>query len=98
MTTPQNNHLTNAPLAAILYLLSPHVMVRISLLEIHGANRHQSGFFMRKISVSHIMSGWVEHSKEWPGRVSGKANSTQSGTMFSLMLSGLKPFTHEMQS
>lgn len=38
---------------------------------IHGANRRQSGFFMRKISALHIMSGWAGSRKAGRVRVSG---------------------------
>ncbi|MFI3186433.1 MAG: hypothetical protein QX198_10685 [Methylococcaceae bacterium] len=98
MIVSQNKLLTHTPLAAILYLLSPHVIVGLGLPEIHGANRHKRGFFMRKISALHnIMSGWAGSRKA--GRVvCPVVQPVQSGTMIGLMLSGLKPFIHEMQS
>lgn len=63
-------------------------------LVIHGANRRQSGFFMRKISVLHSMSDWVGTRKS--GRVVCPVDQpTHSGAMIGLMLSGLNPLTHE---
>ena len=89
--------LINTPLDVILWLLSLHVIVGLGLPEIHGANRHQRGFFMRKISALHILSGWAGSRKA--GRVvCPVVQPVQSGAMIGLMWSGLKPFTHEMSS
>lgn len=56
----------------------------------NGVDRRQSGFFMRKISALHIMSGWAGSRKT--GRVVCPVRQpVQSGTMIGVMLSGLKP-------
>jgi hypothetical protein len=85
--------LTDCYRVAILCPLSSKmVKAGLGLLEIHGAYRHQSGFFTRKISALHIMSGWAGTRKG--GRVvCPVVQPAQSGTMFGFMLSGLKPFT-----
>ncbi len=87
--------LTMLDIDSILTLLSPHVTVRDWPLVTNGVNRRKSGFFMRKISVLHFMSDWVDTRKS--GRVvCPVGQSTQSGAMTGLMLSGLNPLTNEI--
>lgn len=69
----------------------------LGISEIHGASRLQCGIFMRKISALHFMSGWVGSRKA--GRVVCPVfQPAQSGAMFGIVSSGLKPFTHGTQS
>ncbi|MFI3187768.1 MAG: hypothetical protein QX198_17470 [Methylococcaceae bacterium] len=58
--------LTSSSVAAIL---SPVAHVGGTGLASRNvaAQPQTCGFFVRKISVSHIMAGWAEHSQEWPG-------------------------------
>jgi hypothetical protein len=68
---------------------------RAAIPKRHGANRRQSGFFMRKISALHIMSGWAGTRKS--GRVVCPIlQPVQSGAMLAILVSGLNPLTHEI--
>jgi len=67
---------------------------RAAIPKRHGANRRQSGFFMRKISALHIMSGWAGTRKG--GRVVCPIlQPVQPGAMLAILVSGLNPLTHE---
>ena len=92
----EKSGLTNSTMAAILAPVAHIGGTGLDLSGIHGAGRPQSGFFMRKISALHIMSGWAGTRKS--GRVVCPVGQpVQSGSMIDLMLSGLNPFTHESQ-
>lgn len=84
---------TNLTIAIMAFMLSRagnKSATGFDILETNGANRHQRGFFMRKISALHIMSGWAGSRKA--GRVvCPVCQPAQSGAMFDIMWPGLKP-------
>jgi hypothetical protein len=57
-------HLTLSIMAAILTPLK-HFSTGLASCNV-AAQPQTCGFFVRKISVPHIMAGWTEHSQEWP--------------------------------
>ncbi len=71
---------------------APHWVVGFDLLKSHGVSRISAVFLCAKSQFT-VMLDWVGSRKA--GRVVCPVDQpTQSDTMFDLMLSGLKPFTH----
>lgn len=65
----------------------------LGILEIHGANRRQRGFFVRKISVQHHYVGLGGHSARGGRVVCPVFQPAQSGAMFGIVSPGLQPNT-----
>jgi len=62
---------------------------RIGVLKSHGVSRFNAVFLCAKSQFIY-MSDWVEHSKEWLGRVSSTPTLLSSDSMIGVMLSGFK--------